>query len=451
MNGIATLWDKALTKVKGSKLLSAGAWSLGGSVAGQVVRFGANLLLTRLLAPEAFGTAAIVTSVVVGAEMVSDVGLAPAVISSNRADDPTFLRTAWTLKAVRGLGLTVILMAIAYPMSLWFNEPTLTGLLIVSAISAGIRGTNHICEYTLWRHLEQRTLSILWFFTATCGTLTAIALAFWLRSAWALILGNVVTEVIQVICTHYIGRKLPMRFQWEKETIAGLRKFGRWIFASSLLSYLVGQGDRLLLGSLLTLEQLGRYSLASNLGGLIPNFVSPLYGSILLPLYTQHTPETTNELLPRLRRSRAVILLMLLPPLCVMAVFGDAIVRLMWDDRYHDAGWMVQLFSAGQILAALGNIGPIYLARGETWISMVLEAGKAIVLLGGVALGYMLAGVTGVIIAVALSVGIAYPLWVWINVRYRVWLPRLDAVAIVGCVVISGALLLFKRWWLGAF
>jgi O-antigen/teichoic acid export membrane protein len=325
----------------------------------------------------------------------------------------------------------------------------LNGLLIASAISAGIRGTNHICEYTLWRRLEQRTLSILWFSTATCGTLTAIALAYWLHSAWALILGNAVTEVVQVACTHYVGRDLRMKLQWEKETIRGLRAFGRWIFASSLLSYFVGQGDRVLLGSLLSMDQLGRYSLASNLGGLIPSFVSPLYGSILLPLFAQHSEGTTPELLKKLTRSRSVILLMLLPPLCVMAAFGDVIVSLLWDARYHEAGWMVQVFSVGQLLAVLGNIGPIYLARNETWISMVLEASKAIVLFGGVMIGYHLRGVPGVIVAVALSVGVAYPLWIWISRRYGVWLARLDAMALAGSGTLIALLFLLKHTLFG--
>ena len=89
-------------RVLKSRLLTASMWVLAISVLGQVMRFGSNLVLTRLLAPEAFGLVAIVSAVRSGTEMISDIGVSQAVVSSERVDDAEFLRTAWTFKAVRG-------------------------------------------------------------------------------------------------------------------------------------------------------------------------------------------------------------------------------------------------------------------------------------------------------------------------------------------------------------
>ena len=47
----------------------------------QAIRFGSNLILARLLFPEAFGTMALVTVLLVGLTMLSDLGIQPAIQS----------------------------------------------------------------------------------------------------------------------------------------------------------------------------------------------------------------------------------------------------------------------------------------------------------------------------------------------------------------------------------
>ena len=85
------------------RVLSASIWSLGGYGFSQVLRFGSNLLMTRLLVPEMFGVMAIATVVMIGLAMFSDLGLKPSVVRSKRGNDPVFLNTAWVTQILRGL------------------------------------------------------------------------------------------------------------------------------------------------------------------------------------------------------------------------------------------------------------------------------------------------------------------------------------------------------------
>ena len=104
--------------------LSASAWTVASSVASQGIRFFANLILSRLLFPEAFGMMALVSAVMSGLEMFSDLGIGPSVIR-NPAPARRFLDTVWTLQVVRGWGLWVIAVMMAYPMAQWYAEPKL--------------------------------------------------------------------------------------------------------------------------------------------------------------------------------------------------------------------------------------------------------------------------------------------------------------------------------------
>jgi len=115
-----------------------------------------------------------------------------------------------------------------------------------------------------------------------------------------------------------------------------------------------------------------------------------------------------------------------LPAILILIIFGDDIVRFLWDERYWDAGWMVQIISAGTFFFVIGAVGPIHLARGESWVGLVAVAIRAAVLLPGMVLGGYIAGAQGLIIAIAASYVVYYPLQVWISIRYRVWLPMYD-------------------------
>ena len=68
-----------------------------------ILRLVSNLVLTRILFPEAFGLMVLVQMVFAGASMLSDVGIKSAIVQDKRGDDPVFLNTAWAVQILRGL------------------------------------------------------------------------------------------------------------------------------------------------------------------------------------------------------------------------------------------------------------------------------------------------------------------------------------------------------------
>ena len=118
-----------------SRIMRSSAFTIMGFGAQQAIRFGSNLILARLLFPEAFGTMALVTVLLIGLTMLSDLGIQPAIQSSKRGDDPAFLNTAWTLNIVRAVVLFLAASALAWPMAWFYQEPILFQLIPVAATS----------------------------------------------------------------------------------------------------------------------------------------------------------------------------------------------------------------------------------------------------------------------------------------------------------------------------
>ena len=107
------------------KALRGGIVEMGGYALSQVLRLGGNLLLTRLLFPEAFGLMTTLMVINTGLVMLSDVGIEQAVIRSEHAEDERFLNTAWSLQVMRGFGLWLVTLALAYPFAQLYEHPEL--------------------------------------------------------------------------------------------------------------------------------------------------------------------------------------------------------------------------------------------------------------------------------------------------------------------------------------
>jgi len=268
----------------------------------------------------------------------------------------------------------------------------------------------------------------------------AIVLALITKSVWALVFGALAENVVRLAITHYYGRHAPARFAWDREVLRSLRRFGSWIFLSSAVTFAAQQGDRLVLGSLLTTHQLGVYAVAITLSSAVTDVVGTLSGRVLFPLYSMVGKLTNDDLRRRVRKIRTALAALSLPPVLVLIVAGDVIVHTVWDVRYVDAGWMVQILAMGGCVALIGQIGPIELARGESWIGAVVMGVSAAALVPCLVGGFRMGGEVGIIIGVAITKALDYPLRVWIARRYGIWLHWLDLslFAISAAVVALG-------------
>ena len=118
-----------------ARVLRSSALTMAGFGVSQGLRLVSNLVLTRLLFPEAFGLMALVMVFLMGLGQFSDVGVTPAILQSKRGDDRDFLNTAWTIQVIRGFGLWIVAVAAAWPMAALYGEPILTQLLPVAALT----------------------------------------------------------------------------------------------------------------------------------------------------------------------------------------------------------------------------------------------------------------------------------------------------------------------------
>jgi O-antigen/teichoic acid export membrane protein len=409
-------------------VVTASIWAIGGGAASQILRFASNLILSRLLFPETFGIMALASAVISGLEMLSDLGVGPAIIR-NREPTQNFLDSLWSLQVVRGWGQWAVSAVLAYPMALWYREPTLVYLIPAIGIVSIIRGYAHTSQFTLNRELKLRELFFLELYSQIAAISVSTIAAFELRSVWALLLGSYAGSLSRTVQTHLISAGRRRHWCWDRDVFKSISGFSRWILLSTILTFVTNQGNSLILASFASLTFVGLYSIANNIAGIAVLVFSLLGDRVLFPLYGSVGRETTPLLKQRIIKIRLALMVIILPPLCVMTCFGDLFIRLLWDVRYHDAGPMLQLLCGGSLFLAFG-VGPMYLARGEAWVGVVINGVRAAVLLPALSIGARWLGPIGLVYGTAFTRMIDYPLEVWFQRRYGVWVPWVDGVGL---------------------
>lgn len=429
-----------------SRALRGSALTAGSFVITQGLRLGSNLILTRLLFPEAFGLMALVSVVLVGLQMFSDTGIGPAISRSPRGDDPAFLDTAWTINLARGALLWLLACALAWPLALLWGAPDLVQLLPAAGLTLLISGCNPTRIDTANRHLVLGRLTLLDLLAQAMGILAMVLLAWAMQSVWALVIGAWIGSAAKLVLT-WAG--LPghrNRLRWDVAAGAELLGFGKWIFLSTLCGFLLSQGDKAVLGRVLGLQELGLYNIGYFLASFPVLLAGAVVGRVMIPLYRDHAPGNEPGSLERLRRMRLALTCGVLLLLVAMALGGEQIVRLLYDDRYLPAGAMVTLIALVQMPGVIGmTYDQAALAAGNGRGYFLLLAMRATAQTAALVIGAGQAGLDGALLGQGLAAVAVHPLIIRLARSHRVWDPLHDAVA-GGLLVLSVATVLVWRW-----
>ena len=169
-----------------AKAIRGGVWLGAGSVAEQGSRFVRNMILTRILAPSAFGAMAIVmsSSAIVGA--LTEVGVRQAVIQHRRGQEKEYLDAGWWLGLGRALITYLIIFAMAPLVARFYGLADLSALLRVTLLGTLFDGAMSPRSALAQKDLKFGRWMVISNGGGICGVALTIVLSFTMHNVWAL-------------------------------------------------------------------------------------------------------------------------------------------------------------------------------------------------------------------------------------------------------------------------
>lgn len=387
-----------------SRALRATLWTVVSYGAAQSLRVVNSLVLTRLLVPSAFGQMTLVTTVIVGITLLSDIGLGPSIIQSARGDDPRFLNTAWTLQVIRGTVMWMVALLLSWPAARFYHDPTLLKVLPVLALSMILTGFNSTNLLTLSRHMSVRRLFAIDFSTQVVALLVTVAWAYRWPSIWALVGGNLASSLYRLTLSHRasIVPGIRNRFLWDKESLSNILHFGKWIFLGTAFFFFASQADRLILGKVVSLSVLGVYGIAFSLSDIPRSVIGAFSSKVGYPFIAKIIHLPLAEFRAQYLRYRVFALLIGAFLLSLMVVFGDQLVLRLYKPAYADGAWMVPILALGLWHTLLyQTTNPVLFSLGKSKYNAMGNAAYCAAVLIGIPVAFHFYGLLGAVIAVA--------------------------------------------------
>src|SRR5919106_1377792 len=287
------------------------------------------IILSRLLAPEAFGLVALATAFTVFIELFLDQGFGSAIVQREELE-PEHLDTAFWLNVLTSILMTVGLIAASGLLGALFEQPRLTSVLQWLSITLILSGLSSTQISILQRKLAFKEFAIRSMVANAVGGIVGISMAFAGYGVWSLVGQDLAGGLVRVVVLWRASDWRP-GFKVSKRHYKELVTFGASIVGNNALNVLMKSSDDLLIGYFLGPTLLGFYTIGYQLLVIIIRLVTEVTNSVAFPAFSriQHQPERMRNAFYKVTQYTSVfafpvfIGLAALAPEIVPAVFGE--------------------------------------------------------------------------------------------------------------------------------
>ncbi len=385
-----------------------GAVLLGGaSFTEQTSRFVRNMLLTRILAPSAFGTMAIVmsSSAIVGS--LTEVGLRVSVIQNPRGREPSYLNAAWWLAMGRALGVYAIIFIMAPWVARFYGDSALSALLRVAFLSALLEGAMSPRSILTQKEMKFGRWAAITNGGAACGVVLTIILSFFLRDVWALAIGYCSENVFRCLLSYILCPGLPS-LGWDRDAARDLLKYSKGAYGLSFLNLIFTRTDIFVLGKLYSSTALGLYSMAVYLVQTPTGFIQNMVGSTMVPAFA-HIQEDHPRINRIVLEATSWLIVLGLPVVVVIWLYAPSLLRVIYGARYLKSAAPLIVASVVAILSILNGImTDVFSAMGRPALHRRAVAASAVVMIVAIYPACKMLGVLGGQVAALVAIGTSY-------------------------------------------
>jgi O-antigen/teichoic acid export membrane protein len=244
-----------------SRVAKGAVWTIGLRFAEKVIGLVNTLFLARLLVPADFGIVAMGASAVFVIGALTDFSFTQTLIQRPEIDDRDY-DSAWTLNLILGL-IAASALTLAIPATTrFYGEPRVEHVLwalVITTVLGGLRNYGMVMHE---RRMNFRPVIVLALTRRLASFAVTLALAFYLRSYWALVAGMVTGVVVEIGLGYVLSSFRP------KLSLARAREllsFSGWLLLNNVVGVLSARGQDFVIGNRLGASPLGSYSVANEL------------------------------------------------------------------------------------------------------------------------------------------------------------------------------------------
>ena len=356
-------------------------------------------ILARLLLPEDFGLVALAGSLGGLLELISGFSVEVALIRESKSDRRLY-DSAWTVKIVRGLTVSVGLMLLAPTVAQFFAEPRIEVIVYFLAVASVILSFENIGVVEFRKNLAFEKEFTYLFLGRCISTVVTVVLALMWRNYWVLIAGTLTGSVTRVALSYVVHDYRP------RVSFAGfgeLFQFSKWMVIQNGLAGLNERMPGWVIGRLAGVGAVAHYEVASQIANLTTSELRMPIRAALYPGFAKMAADRT-ALLKSFFDAYGLMALIGLPIPIMLAFTAPLLIQVFLGDQWQAAVPVFEVLALYGIVQALGSSSHLmYLAINRPNLTARLVGLNFILLLPLLVTGATVAGAVGAAWAVTIT------------------------------------------------
>lgn len=354
--------------------LSNLVWRFAERCGAQGVSFVVSIVLARLLAPDVYGTVALVTVFTSILQVFIDNGIGNALIQKKDADDLDF-STIFYFNIVLCLCLYFLMFLSAPFIASFYEMPELTPVVRVLSLTLVISGIKNVQQAYVSRHLMFRKF----FFSTLAGTIGAaiigIALAYFGFGVWALVVQQVFNAAVDTLVLWITVPWRPKKM-FSFQRLKKLYSYGWKLLAASLLNTVYSDLRQLIIGKLYSSSDLAYYNRGKQFPHLIVTNINTSIDSVLFPVMS-NVQDKREKVCDMTRLSIKVSTYIMAPLMMGLAATAGPLVKVLLTEKWSECIPYLRIFCITYMFYPIhtANLNAIK-AMGRSDLYLKLEVTK---------------------------------------------------------------------------
>ena len=367
----------------GSRTLRGVVWAYGSYAGGRLLVLLSTAVLARVLTPDEFGVVALAIVFTAFLETVRELGVTQAVVIAPEDEVEEWAQTAWRFSVSLGTAVALLVAALAPLAASFFDEPRLTGLMMVLGLNFPLRALGSTHYALAQRALDFRTRTVAEFSDVVVRGGLGIALALAGFGAWSLVLGYV-AGTLALVTALWLRMAWRPRFGHARAPVRRLIGFGGTVTAVDLVHALIAYVDNFFCGRELGTRALGIYTLAFRLPSLMVENLAIVAAQALFPAFaTVDRDQLARAYLVALRYTLTVVVPMAVP----LALLAEPVLVVAFGDQWRGGATAMAVLTTYMAASTITiPAGVIFKATGRAGLLLRLAVPRLILLVVALAI-----------------------------------------------------------------
>lgn len=351
-------------------------WSFleqGGTRAVQLL---VQVVLARLISPDAFGVLAILLVFMNVADAIAQSGLGIALVQKVDATKKDYTTALWLSMFLAAL-VFFVLWLIAPLLSLFYNEQSLETLMHVLSFTVLLNSANSIQRAYLQRKMNFKKLFQANFVAAFVSGVFGIAAALLGAGVWALVIQILVQSLSACIVLLVVVPWKPS-FDFDKDSARNMYSYGWKICITSILNVIYTGISELIIGRACSITDLGYYSQGRKWPNAALSLVTNALQNVFFPAFAS-LQDDLDALRSTMKKSLITGSFLIVPLSFIVTVVAEPVVALLLTETWLPCVPVFQLVCISNSLMLLQVINlRAYMALGDSSLYMRLQIIKVI-------------------------------------------------------------------------